>query len=241
VAWEEVFPQICKSLLRITARHSAGEVSATGFVVARYAQPGELEFAIATAEHVFQPLPANENVYWTIESFGWRGEPLGWSTFTSNLEALGKSPIRANLVSDVGLLFSPPTKFDLEVVRLLHASYAIRPGAKAGWAGFPRFVSQRTGDPRPCYFEGVISSVVDRVDQEARLFYLVDGHGGQGVSGGPLWIWDDATDHYAVIGLCSQYIAGEPESSPGMVVFEAVNPIVGYVGTSSELKMDIAS
>jgi hypothetical protein len=62
-----------------------------------------------------------------------------------------------------------------------------QPRAKMLNTGFPDFVRQRTGDHHPCVYQGIISAVIDRIETESKLIYLVDGHGGRGVSGGPLW------------------------------------------------------
>lgn len=238
--WDQVFGNICDSILKVTAKYEGGAVSATGFLVARYKQPGKLAFALATAEHVFRPLPMYTDVEWMLQRYNWKGQGTGHVTFKSNLQKLGASPIRANLKSDVGLLFLPKLAFETKVVRLLHPNYAIQPGAKVGWAGFPDFVSKTIGGPFPCYFEGVVSAVIDRVEQDGTLFYLVDGHGGTGVSGGPLWCWNDALGDYEVIGLCSKYILSGNQA-PGVVAFESINRIVRYLETSGELEMRIAS
>ncbi len=252
--WDSVFPQICKSMFRITATYEGGSVSATGFMVAKYKQPDKLAFAMATAEHVFRPLPMYADVQWSVERYNWKAEKTGSHSFKSNIQKMGGSPIRANLVSDVGLLFLPKLEFEVEPVRVLNHNYAITPGAKVGWAGFPEFVTKKTTRPHPCYFEGVVSSVVDRVETESKLFYLVDGHGGRGVSGGPLWCWNDVLGNYEVIGICSHYLFGDQKADkksasnpefilqgPGLVVFESINPVIGYLQTSKELDINIAN
>ena len=115
--WDQVFDNICDSLLKVTAKYEGGAVSATGFLVARYKQPDKLAFALATAEHVFQPLPMYTDVEWMLQRYNWKGQGTGYVTFKSNLQKLGASPIRANLESDVGLLFLPKLAFETEVVR----------------------------------------------------------------------------------------------------------------------------
>jgi hypothetical protein len=162
--WDQVFGNICDSLLKVTAKYKGGTVSATGFLIAKYNPQGKL--ALATAKHVFRPLPMYTDVEWMLQRYDWKGHGTGCVTMKSNLQKLGASPIRANLESDVGLLFLPKLAFETEVVRLLHPNFAIQPGAKVGWAGFPDFVSKTIGAPFPCYFEGVISAVVDRIDQD---------------------------------------------------------------------------
>lgn len=236
--WDGVFCRICEGMFRLTANHARGTVWATGFLVAKYKTPDKLAFALATAEHVFRPLPMYTDVKWTLERFSWKGEATGNVTFTSNLQKMGGSPIRANLEFDVGLVFLPPLAFEPALVRLIHPSFAVEPGAKVGWAGFPAFVSGQLGNPHPCYFEGVISAVVDSTTRDGKLLYLVDGHGGKGVSGGPLWSWDETSGDYQVIGICSKYLL-TGDQDPGVIAFEAINPLVRYLESARELEMNI--
>ncbi len=169
--WDEVFPRICDSMFRLTAKYNGGAVSATAFTIAKYKEPGNLAFVLATAEHVFKPLPMYTDVEWVLQRYNWKGEGTGWLTFKSNLQKLGKSPNRANLACDVGVVVVPKLDFQPqpELVPLINFEYAMPPGTKVGWSGFPGFVTEQTGEPRPCYFEGVISSVVDKVKQEGKL------------------------------------------------------------------------
>lgn len=236
--WDGVFGRICEGMFKLTASYKGGSVTATGFLVARYKKPDKLAFALATAEHVFRPLPMYTDVQWTLERFDWKGDGTGWLNFKSNLQKLGGSPIRAHLDFDVGLVFLPPLAFETDLLRVIDPNFAIQPGAKVGWAGFPQFVAKELGVPKPCYFEGVISAVVDRTAESGRLYYLVDGHGGRGVSGGPLWCWDEGHADYQVIGICSQYLPSG-DQGPGIIAFESINPLVQYLKPSTELEMNI--
>ena len=122
-------------------------------------------------------------------------------------------------------------------LRTVDPRIAIVPGAKVGWAGFPAFTEKTTLQTHPCYFEGVISTTVDN---EGKLFYLVDGHVGKGVSGGPLWCWNDDKSNYEIIGVCSSYISPEKDKHlPGLVTFESINPLMAYLESSPELEMNI--
>src|SRR5690349_4674561 len=111
--WNECFRAVCESLYRIQVQYSGGVIKATGFVVAKYREPDKLTFALATAEHVFRPLPDYENLHWTVERYRWSGVSTGVSTFQSNLERVGNSPTRSNTELDVGLLFMPETEFSV--------------------------------------------------------------------------------------------------------------------------------
>lgn len=237
--WDQCFLEICNSLFKVTATSSAGTFSATGFVVAKYKKADKLGFVLATAGHTFRKLPANENIYWVVQKFDWKGSKIEEITFGSNLEAVGNSPIRVHLELDIALLFIPNIKSEVKLLRIINPSYGIQPGGKVGWAGFPTFVKEKTETPHPCYFEGVVSAVVDKVEKEGKLFYLVDGHGGKGVSGGPLWCWNDEQSTYEVIGICRQYLKSQDKATPGLVVFESINPIIKYLKTSNELEISV--
>lgn len=242
-AWENSFPRVCESLFRITVGHGGGTVGATGFVIAKYKrQDGNLGFALATAEHVFKPLAPYENLLWRVDRFTWRGVGDGWSTFKSNLELLGNSPIRASLASDVGLLFVPQTdEYRVEPMWLADPRVGVIPGTKVAWAGYPAFVSGRFGRPLPCCYQGVVSAVVDTTDSDDRLLYLIDGHGGQGVSGGPIWAWNRGRSRPEVIGLCSQYISSKEQPvEPGLVVAESTNMLTRYLQASPELTTNVS-
>lgn len=154
---------------------------------------------------------------------------------------MGNSPIRIHTESDIGLLFMPKLEGGRNFpLRVMSPSYGIQPGGRVGWAGFPGLVKPKTVTAHPCYFEGVISTVIHK---QNKLLYLVDGHGGPGVSGGPLWHWNEQESNYEIIGLCAQYLKGgldaEGLTLPGLVVFESINPILGYLSTSNDLNINI--
>ena len=67
----------------------------------------------------FKKLPMFADVEWLLQRFNFKGESTGYLTFKSNIQKTGGSPIRANLQSDVGLLFLPQLAFETEVVRLI--------------------------------------------------------------------------------------------------------------------------
>lgn len=235
----EYFSQICDSLFRISFTTGAGTFHATGFVIANFIDPKNITFALATAEHTFKRIRTDENVHWTVERFDLHGNLQNSFKFKSNIEKMGDGPLRLHLKSDLGILYVPAGDFVTKPVRLLDPRCAIGSAGRVAWAGFPAFAKEKTATPQPCYFEGVISTVVDRVESEERLFYLVDGHGGKGVSGGPLWHWDEETNDYEVIGLCSSYLKSGDADMPGMVVFESINPLVGYLTGASGMEMNI--
>lgn len=245
--WDECFPEICKSLFRIKAQCSSGIYIGTGFVVAKYKETGKLDFVLATAKHVIKNLPEYEYIHWTIEKFDLRGNKIEEFAFKTNIEETGKSAIRQHKEFDIASIFIPKLiEHQNQALRVINPKVLIEPGARVGWAGFPAFAEKKTIRTHPCYFEGVISTTIDH---EGKLFYLVDGHGGKGISGGPLWCWNDEASNYEVIGICSGYIPptekGEEEKQdgeeylPGLVAFESINPLIAYLQTSDELAMTI--
>ena len=94
-----------------------------------------------------------------------------------------------------------------------------------GWAGFPGIVENALGFPQLCYFEGVVSAMVNRND---RKVYIVDGHAAKGVSGGPVWHWSEEKDRIEVIGIVSQY-HHTMTPLPGFCLFEPINPIIYFL------------
>lgn len=238
--WDECFIEICKSLYRIKVTCSSGTYFATGFIIGKFnASEKKVDFILSTARHVLDVLPEYETIHWEVERFDWKGEIINKISFKTNIEATGVSAIRLHKQFDVGCISIPYFVNNGEnfPVRVIDPRATIMPGARVGWAGFPGFSEKKILRSHPCYFEGVVSTVVDR---DQRLFFLVDGHGGQGVSGGPLWYWNDETSNYEVIGICSQYLfSGEERALPGLVVFESINPLVAYLQSSSDLVIDI--
>jgi hypothetical protein len=124
-------------------------------------------------------------------------------------------------------------------LRTIDPSVRVSPGVKVGYAGFPTFAEKKTLRTHPCYFEGVISTTVDA---DGKLFYLVDGNGGKGISGGPLWYWNNNSSTYEVIGICSGYLSPKEEDEkflPGLVAFESINPLLAYMETWPDLELNI--
>lgn len=251
--WDSCFSEICKSLYRIKAQCSSGTYKGTGFIVAKFSNPDKLDFIIGTAKHVFKELPEYENIHWTIEKFDMWGNKIEEFIFKTNLEEKGKSAIRVHSEFDIALLTIPKLiTHNNKPLRVIDPRITIGPGTKVGWAGFPVFAEKKTLRTHPCYFEGVISTTVDH---EGKLFYLVDGHGGKGISGGPLWYWNDEEFNYEVIGVCSGYVPGDETEEEGeielneegkknkhlqgLVAFEAIHPLIQYLQTSHELEINI--
>jgi hypothetical protein len=238
MGWYESFPEVCKSLFRIKAQCSSGTYIGTGFVVAKFRNPDKLGFILGTAKHVLAALPEYENIHWIIEKIDIVGNVTETFVFKTNIELKGQSAMRFHNELDIACVSMPNMNLNSnDPLRTINPLVFIGPGVKVGWAGFPEFIQKETLRPHPCYFEGVISTVVNR---ENKLFYLVDGHGGKGVSGGPLWYWNTTNSNYEVLGVCTSYILPqETETLPGLVKFQAINPLLSYLQTSKEIELNI--
>ena len=166
------------------------------------------------------------NIYWKIEKFDIKGNIIDSLTFKTNLEETGESLMRLNLDFDIASLYLPKLKKQYSPLRVIDSRCAIGPGTKVGWAGFPMFAEIKIQRKNPCYFEGVISTTVE---DNGKLFYLVDGHGGKGISGGPLWYWNEEESNYEIIGVCNQYVLADDNYLPGLVSFQSINPLISYL------------
>ena len=66
------------------------------------------------------------------------------------------------------------------------------------------------------------------VDKDGKRLYIVDGHNSAGVSGGPVWCWNDERQRAEIVGVVSGY--GDAGGDlPGFCVFEPINPVLGYL------------
>ncbi|OAI49028.1 hypothetical protein AYO44_01095 [Planctomycetaceae bacterium SCGC AG-212-F19] len=203
---------------------------ATGFAVAIFADSRRL--VLATARHVLD-VPDDEMIGWRVQQFDARGEVVRQVTFGTNKKLKSGVPYDFHKNADIGTLvlprlgddklpFARPDEVPVRVIDILSGAST---GTRVGWAGFPGLVADRLGFPQLCYFEGVISAMVNRAD---RQIYIVDGHGGEGVSGGPVWHWSAEKDRPEVIGIVSGYQGASVDEPwlPGYCVFEPINPLM---------------
>jgi len=234
--WEQCFTEICNSLFRISLSYNSINAWGTGFPIAKYKIPGNLSLVLATAKHVVS-FSANDTVDWKIEQFDLHGNLKQNISFKSNNSITGNSPIRTHTEFDIAGVFVPNIGSidQYKPLRTIPASQAIMPGTKVGWAGFPSLAHELLSN-QPCYYEGVISAVADRGN---RLYYIIDGHNGPGVSGGPVWCWNDEESNYDIIGLASSYVfRKENPALPGLCVFESINPLMAYLSSSTNLEIN---
>jgi hypothetical protein len=94
-------------------------------------------------------------------------------------------------------------------------------------AGFPANVEKALGFPHICYYEGVIAAMIDRGDHPP--LYLLDGHNTAGVSGAPLWTYNDNTSRVELIGIIVSYLSDEQKKLPGFVCATPIHPLIRYL------------
>ena len=237
---DECFVEIRKSIFRLETNYGGNTSIGTGFVIGKMRDSQSL--VIATAKHVLD-FPKDETVQWKVQQFNESAEVTRELTFCTSQKLKGNVPYRIHDQLDVGLcilpnrdssqkLFAYENENPLQIIgRQLGAST----GTRVAWSGFPVCVEQNLGFPQLCYFEGVISSMVNREDCK---IYIVDGHAAPGVSGGPVWYLNEEVDRYEIIGIVCKYVQSDIDL-PGFCFFEPINPVMGYLDYwRSELKGD---
>jgi hypothetical protein len=215
---ERSFDAIVPSIFRVEARSSAGVSQGTGFVIGMYKESRKL--LLATAKHVLD-VPEAETVRWKIERFA------------TNLATKGRVPYSTHDKLDVGIIRltgvgangQPTARPDEQPVRVIHVEEGVSPGTRVAWAGFPAVVEDALGFPQLCYFEVVISAMVD---QGGKQVYVVDGHGNPGVSGGPVWHWSREHKQLEVVGIVCQYWLDD-DGLPGFCLFEPINLVMEFL------------
>jgi hypothetical protein len=105
-------------------------------------------------------------------------------------------------------------------------------GTRVAWAGYPGLAAQEFDGPVLCYYEGVVSAVIDRTGQPP--LYLLDGHNTWGVSGGPVWAWSDERHQVELIGIVVNYRRhlDQQVELPGHVTAVAIHPLMMYFGAN---------
>jgi len=133
-----------------------------------------------------------------------------------------------------------PTEHGTEVMQ---PHLLVTEGTQVAWAGYPRGVHQRLGERVLCYYEGVVSATYNDPDSP---MYIIDGHTDNGVSGGPVWVWNEQRTGGAraqLVGVITEYYeshddneegtAGfqeeETERRPGFVIAVPHNPLIRYM------------
>ena len=104
-------------------------------------------------------------------------------------------------------------------VPLMPRELLIGEGTRVAWAGYPEVARDLLGDDILCYYEGVVAHTRD--DPQVPL-YLLDGHNDHGVSGGPVWWWNEQTRRIELVGIITRYCQ---KSLSGFTIATAINPL----------------
>jgi hypothetical protein len=173
---------------------------------------------VATAYHVI------------AHAYEWE-EPIKITHFESGMSRLLKvSDIRIIFVypeKDLAFIIFPKNDMPLktDALKLIDSKTTLNQGVEIGWCGFPSVAPNDS-----CFFVGYVSCNV--ANQE---YYLVDGVAINGVSGGPAFYIDAATNEARICGVISAYIPNRAtgEVLPGVCVVRSVEP---YHETLMKLK-----
>lgn len=228
---EEAVEEVRKRTFYVETTWPGGGGCGTAFMIARL-QPSN-RIISATAGHVLR-FPEEAHVDWCVQSLAEDGNVLGECRFKVNEAKPESRPHRTYKHGDVGFCVLPPpdqesegqlVKDDLTPLRVIPENHRLAQGTRVAWAGFPLNVQKFAGQPKLCYFEGVVSAFHAVGD---RGKYIVDGHNARGVSGGPVWHWPENGAGIEIAGIVAAYGLQESDM-PGFCVFEPINPVVAYV------------
>ena len=226
---DDIFDLVRPSIFRIETRWSKDTKTGTAFVVGRLGKENRL--VAATAAHLLE-FPKDEPIHWNIRQFDRDGKVEREVNATTTGPDNDRVSYRCHNQCDVGFCVLPDTTDDgrpftrenEDTQRLIANQSMPAEGTRVAWAGFPTIVNKYLGHPHLCYFEGVVSATVNRLDKH---LYLVDGHTARGVSGGPLWQWTEKNG-VEIVGIMARYEVAH-EEWPGFCVFEPIQPVAQYL------------
>lgn len=222
---DSTFEELAPSIFRIEAACAGEAFVGTGFTLALFQQSRRL--VLSTAKHVVD-FPEDKPVDWKVQQFDAQGKVARSICFRSKPRNSGVSPSFTHNNRDIGLLVLPEfgadgQRFGTESdapPRVIYITDGVTTGTRVAWAGFPAVIEQTLGFPQLCYFEGVVSALINRAEKH---LYIIDGHAAPGVSGGPVWHWSQEKNRAEIVGIVSAYKTVE-EGLPGFCLFEPVNP-----------------
>ena len=144
-----------------------------------------------------------------------------------NLDRVDIGFIRAPIVCTDGEPWFLSDKLSDESMPVEAASKWAAEGTEVAWAGFPAIVMEIAERPQPCYYRGVVSSLLIR---EEFQMYLLDGHNTFGISGGPVWSIDAETNLPKLIGIISGYrYNNQVQAMPGLVFATPIQILLSSV------------
>ncbi len=175
----------------------------TGIVVGRRRDAGDI--IIATARHVIDKAPRDRPVDWTLlQQHDSTGDVHRTITFTTGP---GANMIVSNNVADLAffVVFKRFIPSDDHAEDYDGPAPVIDPrkgpdqGAPVAWAGFPGVVKDFVGHSRLVVHSGVVAAMIHGKGKRPRL--IMDGHAVRGVSGGPVWFYNDDRQRAEVAGI----------------------------------------
>lgn len=228
----EKIDEIRSSIFRIETTWDDGKKghAGTAFVVDRKCDAGNL--ILATAKHLLLGFSSAETVTWRAQQFDAVGEVERGIGFQTNASLTADVPYRTHNELDVGFCMLPAAfgdgkpfaRDDERPPRMIKPPVGASAGTEVAWAGFPSLVENELGHPQLCCFAGIISAMVH--GEGRRQIYVVDGHAAAGVSGGPVWQWNEK--RLEVVGIISSYLR-TTDAVPGFLMVEPINPVTDYL------------
>jgi hypothetical protein len=219
------FDEVAKGIFRVETSYigEEGEVckaSATAFSLAIALQSKRL--VLATAAHVVD-FPVSTGVEWKIQQFNVAGDLVRERRYHTEMPG---DNFGRHLKSDVAWICPPARGVDgvefiastEQAMFMIDTKIGVSEGTRVSWAGFPYQVERFLGRPQLCFFDGIVSAMV----QKPHPIYIVDGHAARGVSGGPVWHWSSERNALEVVGIVSKY-GGADDGIPGFCIFEPIN------------------
>lgn len=219
----------------------------TGCLIGYSKRPsGELLALISTAAHVVDHDP-RDRIEWTIVRPRSDGHRERAAVFVTPSETAsgnvrwyqgkwyrGKHNRSSNPQLDIaaiefrndlteGGFFEPTEKFP----RVLHTKVGLTAGTRVAWAGYGSIAQTLLGRPFLQYYEGVVSAHVDVPDHPP--LYLIDGHNDPGLSGSPVWWWNDESGEAEIAAVITHYASMGESGMQGMVLASPINPLMEHL------------
>ena len=243
-AFEEVFS---KKIVRITGRTLSAEPKmwfGTGCIIGHVTNPRYRPKAmVATAGHLLKG-PHEGSVEWTVERSDFLGGTPKKVTFTispENPEGPKAFYYYSDPRLDIGGMFvdadcddgRPFLHLDQSgrpaepVLPLIDPRKGVTEGTRVAWAGFPQTVQKQLGFPQLCYYEGVVAAMIDTKAHPP--LYLLDGHNSPGVSGAPIWAYNDERSSVELVAVIVGYLSEAQRIFPGFVCATPIHPLIRYM------------
>jgi len=241
-AFEKIFyPKIVRILGRPLSAQEP-PCQGTGCIIGHVLNPDYKPKAlVATAGHL---LKSQYPVEWTLERFDLSNKTSRKVTFQitpQNPKGPKAFYYGADPRLDIGAMFVDSDCVDgqpfLELddtenpteplLPLIDPQRGFGPGSRVAWAGFPASVESYLGFPKICYYEGVIAAMIDTKNYPP--LYLLDGHNTAGVSGAPLWSYNDDSSRTELIGIVVSYLSDVQKKLPGFACATPIHPLIRYL------------